>query len=89
MTTFIDTLKSKLYQELDAEQVEIVDESWKHAGHAGNSGRFPDGTHLEVSIVSKRFEGLGLMERHRLVHKLLKQEMAERIHALTLKTDTP
>ncbi|CAH8830947.1 unnamed protein product [Trichobilharzia szidati] len=51
---------------------------------------FSDGCGLKfnINIVSKEFEGKSLVERHRLVHKQLDDEMKS-IHALTLKTLTP
>jgi len=86
---FSDHLKQKLTASLDATSVEIVDESWRHKGHAGNTNPFPDGTHLQIAIVSEQFRDLSLLDRHRLVHSVLKEEMATRIHALTLNTQTP
>ncbi|VEL06606.1 unnamed protein product [Protopolystoma xenopodis] len=45
------------------------------------------GYKFDVFIVCDAFEGKKLIERHRLVHEALKNEMSE-IHALTLKTLT-
>lgn len=84
--SFVDGVKEKLIKELDADRVEIIDESWKHAGHAGNNSGFTDGTHLVIEIESAKFNDLGIMDQHRLVHSVLKPEMDTRIHALTLKT---
>ena len=39
-------------------------------------------------IVSKKFDGLGLLARHRLVNGVLKEEL-QTIHAFTQKTLTP
>ncbi len=86
---FSDHLKQKLMQTLNAVSVEIVDNSWQHRGHAGNTSGFEDGTHLQIAIVSERFRDLSLLDRHRLVHQILKDEMATRIHALTLNTQVP
>ena len=87
--TFVDQVSEKLRQALEANTVEIIDDSWKHAGHAGNRGPHTDGTHLQVRIVSQKFAGLSLLDQHRLVHQILKPEMDTRIHALTLKLETP
>ncbi|HEY9686040.1 MAG TPA: BolA family protein [Coleofasciculaceae cyanobacterium] len=86
--TVIDQLKAKLSQELDAEFVEILDDSWKHAGHLEAKPGL-EATHLTITVVSPRFEGLGLMEQHRLVHEALKEAREKHLHALQLKTLTP
>ncbi len=80
-----DSIVAKIKTELTAGHVGVVDNSWQHAGHAGSSG----GTHLVLTIVSPKFEGLDLLDRHRLVHKTLRAEMETAIHALELKTYSP
>jgi acid stress-induced BolA-like protein IbaG/YrbA len=47
------------------------------------------GDHFEALVVSRSFSGKGLVERHQLVYASLKGAMADRIHALALKTLTP
>jgi acid stress-induced BolA-like protein IbaG/YrbA len=47
------------------------------------------GDHFEALVVSARFEGRGLVERHQLVYGALGEAMRERVHALSLKTLTP
>ncbi len=47
-----------------------------------------DGRHFEAVIVSKAFEGKGLLQQHRLVYQTLGERM-EKIHALSMKTLTP
>ena len=47
------------------------------------------GDHFEVTVVSRSFAGRSLLERHRLVHAALEEEMKGAIHALALKTYTP
>jgi stress-induced morphogen len=47
------------------------------------------GDHFEALIVSDRFEGMGLIERHQAVYGALGDAMRARVHALTLKTLTP
>ena len=46
--------------------------------------------HLQVTVISKEFNGLSLVKQHQLVYSALKEELAsEAIHALALKTETP
>jgi BolA protein len=76
-------IEAKLRQELEADFVEVIDESHLHAGHAGaRSG----GGHFRATIVSDRFEGLGAVAAQRLVYGALADEMGSEIHALSLKT---
>ena len=46
--------------------------------------------HLQVTVISTRFNGLSLVKQHQLVYSALKEELAsEAIHALALQTKTP
>lgn len=85
--TIAERIKKKLTQELAPLKLEVVDESAKHKGHAG--WREGGETHFRVTVVSEAFEGKNRVDRQRLVYDLLKQEMAERVHALALTTKTP
>lgn len=64
----------------------LIDESHLHAGHAGARG---GGGHYRVRLVSARFAGLGLVERHRAVYQCLAAEMRGAVHALALTTLAP
>jgi BolA family transcriptional regulator, general stress-responsive regulator len=80
-------LGEKLRREFAPAELEIVDESARHAGHAGAR---PEGeTHFRVHIVSERFEGLSRVERQRRIHTALAHELATQIHALSLTALTP
>jgi BolA protein len=79
-------IEDKLKQTLEATHVEVVDESHRHAGHAGAAS---GGGHFRVLIVSPRFDGRGSVERQRLVYAALHAEMGSEIHALSMRTLTP
>jgi len=64
------------------------------------SESFPDGEirvidltgtsdHFGVEVVSTRFEGLSLIEQHKLVHAAVGEHLTQAIHALDIKTRTP
>lgn len=78
-------IRIKLTEALNPLVLEIVDESHKHAGHFDTKG----GTHFKVKIVSRAFEALPRVERHRLVHNILKEELSGPIHALSLQLFSP
>ncbi len=71
---------------LNPTYIKITDDSKFHAEHIEN----PTGglTHATITIVSSHFEGLSKIERHRLIHKHLKDALASSLHALVLKTFT-
>ena len=81
----IDAMRASLAV-LDPVDVVIIDDSAKHAGHAGaRSG----GGHFRLAIVSPRFVGCRTMERHRLVYDALGPLMKREIHAVSITARTP
>ena len=62
MTDRRSQIEARLREALDADSVEVVDESAKHAGHAGATS---GGGHFVARIVSGRFEGKSRLERQR------------------------
>lgn len=84
----IDQLKLKLILELDATHVEIIDDSWQHAGHQAAPVGI-EATHLTITIISPKFVGINLMDQHRMVHEVLKEARETHLHALQLKTQAP
>ncbi len=86
MTDRRTRIEDKLKQELEATHVEVVDESHRHAGHAGAAS---GGGHFRALIVSPRFDGRSAVERQRLVYAALDAEMGSEIHALSMRTLTP
>ena len=82
-----ETIRHKLTERFSPARLVILDESHRHAGHAGAR---PEGeTHFAVIIASAAFAGLGRVARQRLVYDALKQELAASVHALSLTTRTP
>jgi BolA protein len=80
-------LRSKLEAALSPSSLSIEDESAKHAGHAG--AQEGGETHFRIRIVSQSFKGLSRVERQRRVYAAVAEELAERVHALSLTTLTP
>lgn len=80
-------IHQKLTANLAPELLEVVDESDRHAGHAGADAKGE--THFHVTIVSSAFTGRSRVERQRMVYALLADELRERVHALGLTTRTP
>lgn len=80
-------IEQKLTAALAPTELEIEDESQRHAGHAGHR---PGGeTHFRVRVVSEAFRGESRVARQRRVYAILAAELEERVHALSLSTLTP
>lgn len=80
-------ITQKLTDAFNPAELEVIDESHKHAGHAGAR---PEGeTHFKVTIVADAFDGASLVQRHRLVNQALADELADRVHALTISANGP
>jgi BolA protein len=77
------TIEEKLAADLAPVHLEVVNESHMHNVPAGSE------SHFKVTVVSPRFEGQSLVNRHRMVNQTLAEELAGRIHALALHTLTP
>lgn len=85
--TIAETLRAKLETAFDPALLDVVDESHLHAGHMGAR---PEGeTHFRVTIVSSAFSGAVRVQRHRMVHDVLADELRDRVHALALILRTP
>ena len=66
--------------------LEVVDDSHRHAGHAGAA----DGRgHFTVDVVSAAFAGLSPIARHRAVYAAVGDLMTTDIHALAIRARTP
>ena len=66
--------------------LKIEDESHLHAGHIGAA---QGGGHFRITIIAKEFEGLNMVQRHRLIYTALKDRIPADIHALTIKALAP
>ena len=86
MSARIDAMRERLVEKLAPTELQIIDESHKHVGHAGaRDGR----GHFAVRIVSAAFDGVPLLTRHRLVYDAMGELMQTDIHALSLKALSP
>lgn len=76
-------VRRQLEEAFQPEALEIADESHRHVGHGAT------GAHLRVTLVSERFAGRSMVERHRLVYEALQGLLPGPIHALRLQTLSP
>ncbi|MDH3641790.1 MAG: BolA/IbaG family iron-sulfur metabolism protein [Gammaproteobacteria bacterium] len=79
-------IEEQINEQLDArfelEHLEVVNESGGHNVAPGSE------THFKVVLVASEFEGLRLLQRHRLVNETLAAELAGGVHALAIHTYT-
>jgi BolA protein len=81
----VEEIRAVLQRELAPQSLEILDDSARHAGHAGAR----EGGHFRVTLVSEVFAGRGQLERHRLVYAAVAPLMGRGIHALNIVARTP
>jgi len=85
MNTRIAAMEARLAV-LEPVSLDIIDESSKHAGHAGAR---EGGGHYVVNIVSAQFAGKNTVVRHRMIYLALAEMMKREIHALTIQAQAP
>jgi BolA protein len=86
-----EVMEEKLSTAFAPQFLRVIDESHKHAGHAGHQGGADHGgeTHFRVEIVAEHFSGKSRIERHRAVNDLLAEQFAGGVHALALDIRAP
>ena len=80
-----DNITQTLQTVLQPSKLEVIDESYQHAGHAGanDSGV---GTHFRVRIASPFFTDISRVKQHRLVYDALRPYIDQGLHALAIET---
>ncbi|MCF8475047.1 MAG: BolA family transcriptional regulator [Emcibacter sp.] len=85
--TVAQTIEEKLKKALTVSKIEVIDESYKHAGHAG--AREGGESHFKLFIIASDFQGKNRVMRQREIYRILKDEMAGPIHALSIDARSP
>ncbi len=85
-TERIQRMTGLLQHHLNVIELNIDDDSAKHAGHAGaKDGR----GHFKLQIYATEFSGLSTLQRHRLIYEVLEGMMQTDIHALSINASEP
>lgn len=79
-------LEARLRARLHPTRLEVLDESYQHAGHVGANGS-GFGTHFRVRIASPLFTNCGRVARHRLVYDALQDFIDQGLHALAIEAE--
>jgi len=80
-------IHDKLSVAFSPADLQVVDDSASHAGHASAPGGGE--SHFNVRIRAAVFVDQNRLARHRAVHAALGEDLLCRIHALSLDIDTP
>jgi len=88
MGLIASNIKEKLLKSFNPSHLEVIDESHKHAGHAGaaqHAAEHGSGeSHFHVVIISDKFKGMNCLAKHRAVMEAIAEEM-KTVHALSLE----
>ena len=76
-------IEAIISRDLTPEVMDVINESNNHHVPAGSE------THFKLIIVSTHFKSLSKIERHRLINRLLADELKEGLHALSMHLYTP
>ena len=76
-------IEEKINASLMPTHLEVLNESGNHNVPPGSE------SHFKVTVVSDEFDGKMLIARHRIINKILAEELAGAIHALSIHSFTP
>jgi BolA family transcriptional regulator, general stress-responsive regulator len=79
-------IRACLLAQFNPIELEIEDESHRHAGHAGAAGGMG---HFRIRIVSEAFGGLSAVARHRKIYGALGDLLKTDVHALAIDARAP
>jgi BolA protein len=77
----LQLIHARLQQAFSPTQLDVLDDSAKHIGHAGSAG---GAGHYTVKIAADLFLGKARVEVHRAIYKVLNDLIPDQIHALRI-----
>ena len=84
MKDYFVQIENKLKRSIKFENLEIIDNSHKHKGHRFFSeNKF----HLHLKIKSSQLKSLSRVDAQKLIMRLLKDDLEQKIHALEISID--
>lgn len=81
-----ERIRSLLESAFASARVSVIDDSARHAGHAGARG---GAGHFQVRIESQAFSGCSRLQRHRMVYDAVADMLPGEIHALNIEAISP
>jgi len=83
MMSVESVITQKLTNEFKPVYLDVINESYMHNVPKGSE------THFKVVVVSSSFNDKPLIQRHRMVNDILKEELTSGVHALSIQAKTP
>ena len=71
----IEEIKQRLNSNFENDKVEVFDSRGT-------------GDHFSIIIISNRFDGVSLVDRHRMIYSIFEDKIVNEIHALQIQTYT-
>lgn len=83
MNKIENQIKEKLITQLQPTEITIINQSHLHSSHftGNNNGE----SHFKIIIESELLSNLTRVKAHRVINDILKEELANDIHALSIK----
>lgn len=81
--TVVEIITQKLNENLSPANLEVINESHLHSGHAGSPGTGE--SHFRVKIQSEEFKGKSRLQMHQRINQVLSEELKGLIHALAIE----
>ena len=81
--TLEESIDKKINDNLSPSFFKIINFSDQHKNHYAGDNK--DTSHIKIIIVSESFDGHSRIERERIVHNILKEEILTEIHSIRLK----
>lgn len=76
-----DEIEARLRQAFAVQELDIVNESHRHAGHSGDDGSGE--SHFRIRLRAPELAAMGRVQRHRAVQAAL-GDINTRVHAIAL-----
>ena len=84
MNNYFKSICEKINKEFDVENIEIIDNSYKHKGHKFFS---PEKYHIHLKIKSLFLNSISRVTSHKMIMKALKDDLKTKIHALEISIE--
>ena len=85
MKNYFKIIEEKIKLNVKLEKLEIVDNSHKHKRHKSFS---PERYHIKLILKSKYLNSMSRLEAHKIINKILKEDLKTKIHALEINIVT-
>mgnify|MGYP001329307986 CR=1 FL=1 len=84
MKNYFDEIKAKINNHIEVEDIEIIDNTYKHKGHKFYS---PNKFHLHLKIKSLYLISLSRVSAQKIIMKILSDDLKTKIHALEISIE--